>query len=145
MRTDELNTALLHFFILKRHHHEKSVKPVSTSKQQFNWIFRLNCQDPAKDGLRTISSIDFSTSHELRASNSELRASSFKLRLLATRYEIRDMSYELRDTRYKIAPAPADDSTVQPCAVVWLYGTDLHRWGDSSILLWVYTSTSSKI
>ncbi len=37
------------------------------------------------------------------------------------------MSYELRDLKYKIAFSPTDDSTVQPCTVVWLYGTDLHR------------------
>ncbi len=34
--------------------------------------------------------------------------------LQVTRYEIPDMSYELRDMKYKIAPAPADDNTVQP-------------------------------
>jgi hypothetical protein len=44
---------------------------------------------------------------------------SYELQL--TSYEILDASYELRDTRYKIAPAPADDSTVQPCTVVSMY------------------------
>jgi hypothetical protein len=41
--------------------------------------------------------------------------------LQVTSYEILDASYELRDTRYKIAPAPADDSTVQSCTVVSMY------------------------
>jgi hypothetical protein len=77
---------LLHFFLcLKRHHHEKSIKPVSASKQKLNWICGLNWQDPAKDGLRTFSSIHFSTSHELWATN-------FKLQLWATSYELRDTS-----------------------------------------------------
>jgi hypothetical protein len=44
------------------------------------------------------------------------RATSYELQVMS--YEIRNMSYELRNMRYKIAPALADDGTVQPCTVV---------------------------
>ncbi len=76
------------FFILKRHHHEKSLKPVSASKQQLHWLCRLNWQNPANDGLRTFNSIDFLqvTSYKLRASIYELRASSFKLRVTSCKF-----------------------------------------------------------
>ncbi len=119
-------TASLLFLILKRHHHEKAIKPVSAFKQQLNWICRLNWQNPANGGLRTFNSIDFPTSHKLQAMSFELQAASFKLQALSYElqvmsYEIQDMSYELRDTRYKIAPVWADDSKSQPCTVVWLY------------------------
>jgi hypothetical protein len=132
-------TAPLLFFIVKGYHLEKSIKPFSASKQQLNWICGLNWQSPANDGLRTFNSIDFAASPELRARSYELQATSYELQaksyelqatsyeLQVTSYKIRDESYELRDTRYKIAPAPADESTVQPCTVVWWYGTDLHR------------------
>jgi hypothetical protein len=125
-------TASLLFFFLKRHHHEKSIKPVSASLQQLNWICRLHWQNPANDGLHTFNSIDFSKSHELQATSLKQQAASFELQatsyeLQVMSYEIRNMSYELRDTSYKIAPAPADECTVQPCTVVWLYCAGLYR------------------
>ncbi len=125
-------TASLLFLFLKRHHHEKSIKPVSASWQQLNWICRLNWQNPANDGLRSFNSIDFSTSHELQATSLKPQAASFNFQatsyeLQVMSYEIRNMSYELIDMRYKIAPATVDDGMVQPCTVVWLYGADMYR------------------
>ncbi len=93
-------TASLLFLFLKRHHHEKSIKPVSASWQQLNWICWLNWQNPADDGLRTFNAINLSASHELKATSCELQASSFKLR--ATSSEPRDTKYELRAKRYEI-------------------------------------------
>ncbi len=51
-------------------------------------------------------------SYQLHAPSYELQATSYELQ--ATSYELRDMSYKLEDTRYKIAPALADNITVQP-------------------------------
>jgi hypothetical protein len=47
----------------------------------------------------------------VQARSYNLQALSYELQV--TSYKIRDASYELRDTRYKMAPAAADDSTVQ--------------------------------
>ncbi len=46
--------AKLAFWILKEHHHERSTKPFSASKQQLNWTCWLSSQNPANDGLRTM-------------------------------------------------------------------------------------------
>ncbi len=46
--------AKLAFWILKEHHHERSPKPVSASKQQLNWTCWMSSQNPANDGLRTM-------------------------------------------------------------------------------------------
>ncbi len=132
-------TASLLFLILKRHHHKKSLKPVLDSKQQLNWLCRVNWQNPANDGLRTFSSIDLlqvtscklrASSYELRAASCELQASSYELQ--AASYKLRDMRYKLRAKRYEIkkshlrrlmmvrySPAPYYDCTVQTCTVHW--------------------------
>jgi hypothetical protein len=64
-------------------------------------------------------------SFNLQATSFKLRSSSYELQV--TSYETQDASYKQRDTRYKIVTAPADDSTVQPCILVRMYGADLHR------------------
>jgi hypothetical protein len=97
-------TASLSFWVLKWHHHENSIKPVSASKQQLNWICRLNWQCPANDVLHTFNSIDLSLSHELQATSFKLRAASCELQ--ATSYklqvQLQNTRYELRAKRYEI-------------------------------------------
>ncbi len=98
------------FWILKWHHHEKSIKPVS--------------QNRANDGLHTFNlEWPWITSYELKAMIDELQ-----YQLQATSYELWRTSYELQAKKtctYKIPPAPADDSTVRYWTVVWLYGAEL--------------------
>jgi hypothetical protein len=59
-----------------------------------------------------------------RAMSFKLQGASFKLQ--AMNYTLQATGYKLREMKYKIAPTTADDSTVQPCTMVGLYGPDLH-------------------
>ncbi len=121
--TDELYDRFASVFIFKetpsREKHKTSFGVLTTIELNL----QVELTNPANDGLRTFNSIDFSTSHGLQATSLKPQSASFKFQatsyeLQVMSYETQNMSYELRDTRYKIAPAPADDGTVQPCTVV---------------------------
>ncbi len=131
MRTYELYHRIASVFILKETPSWEKHKISFGDLTELNWNCRLHWQNPANDGLRMY--IQFNrffyksraTSYELKATSCELQASSYELQVMS--YKIRNMDHELRDTRYKITPAPADECTIQPCTVVWLYGADLYR------------------
>ena len=130
MHTDELYDRFASVFIFKetpsREKHKTSFGVLTTIELNLQVELTKSCKWRA-------AYIQFNrffhksrvTSYELKATSCELQATSYELQVMS--YEIRDMSYELRDTRYKIAPAPADECTVQPCTVVWLYGADVYR------------------
>jgi hypothetical protein len=119
MRTDKLYDCFASVFIFKetpsREKHKTSFGVLTTIKLNLQVELTKSCKRRA---ARTFNSIDFSTSHELQATSLKPQAASFKLQassyeLRATSYELRDTKYELRYTRFKIAPAPADECTVQ--------------------------------
>jgi hypothetical protein len=123
MHTEELYDRFASVFIFKetpsREKHKTSFGILTT--------IELNLQvELTKSCKRRAAYIQFNrffyksraTSYKLKAKSCsfKLQATSYELQVMS--YEIQDMSFELRDTRLKIAPAPADECTVQPCTVV---------------------------
>jgi hypothetical protein len=122
MRTDELYDRFTSVFIFKetpsREKHKTSFGVLTTISLNLQVELTKSCKRRAAyiQFNRFFYKSRATTSLKAQAASFKLQATSYKLQVMS--YEIRNMSYELRDMRYKIALAPADDGTLQPCTVV---------------------------